>query len=68
MQNLDRPNISIYEVGQTNRTEADGLAVPVASQLAVKEMRPRLSGVVLIGEDNLLRDLYLLKEQEDIQI
>ena len=31
-------------------------------------MRPRLSGVVVIGEDNLMRDLYLLKEQSDIQI
>lgn len=35
----------------------------IASQLAIKEMRPRLSGVVVISEDNLLRDLYLLKEQ-----
>lgn len=68
MQHLDRPNISIYDVGQKNHTEADGLAVPVASQLAVKEMRPRLSGVVVIGEDNLMRDLYLLKEQDNIQI
>ena len=50
------------------QTAADGLAVPAASQLAVKEMRPRLSGVVVIGEDNLLRDLYLLKEQHSIQL
>lgn len=68
MTHLEQPNISIYDVGQKNDTEADGLAVPVASQLAVKEMRPRLSGVVVIGEDNLMRDLYLLKEQSDIQI
>ncbi|OFV46457.1 D-serine ammonia-lyase [Oligella sp. HMSC09E12] len=68
LQHLDQPGISIYDVGQQNQTEADGLAVPVASQLAVKEMRPRLSGVVVIGEDNLLRNLYLLKAQEGIQI
>lgn len=68
LQHLDKPGISIYDVGQSNQTEADGLAVPIASQLAVKEMRPRLSGVVVIGEDNLLCDLYLLKEQENIQI
>jgi D-serine dehydratase len=68
IQNPDKPNISIYDVGQSNHTAADGLAVPVASQLAVKEMRPRLSGVVVIGEDNLLRDLYLLKEQHSIQL
>ncbi|MDO5667053.1 MAG: D-serine ammonia-lyase [Alcaligenaceae bacterium] len=68
MQHPDKPTISIYDVGQSNQTEADGLAVPMASQLAVKEMRPRLSGVVVIGEDNLLRDLYLLKEQENIEI
>lgn len=68
LQHLDKPAISIYDVGQTNQTEADGLAVPVASQLSIKEMRPRLSGVVVIGEDNLLRNLYLLKEQENIQI
>lgn len=68
MQHPDKPIISIYDVGQSNLTEADGLAVPIASQLAVKEMRPRLSGVVVIGEDNLLRDLYLLKEQENIRI
>lgn len=68
IQNPDKPNLSIYDVGQSNHTEADGLAVPIASQLAVKEMRPRLSGVVVIGEDNLLRDLYLLKEQDSIEI
>lgn len=68
LQHLDQPNISIYEVGQTNHTEADGLAVPVASQLAIAAMRTRLSGVALIDDAYLLADLYALYEQEGIQV
>ncbi|MEI8159418.1 MAG: D-serine ammonia-lyase, partial [Burkholderiales bacterium] len=36
---------SVYDFGLTNQTEADGLAVPRASQLAADVMRPLLAGV-----------------------
>ncbi|MEI8157768.1 MAG: D-serine ammonia-lyase, partial [Burkholderiales bacterium] len=36
---------SVYDFGLTNHTEADGLAVPRASQLAADVMRPLLAGV-----------------------
>lgn len=68
LQHLEQPEISIYEVGQTNQTAADGLAVPVASQLAIAAMRTRLSGVALVHEDVLLADLYQLHHQDSIQV
>lgn len=62
MVHPEQANISIYDVGQNNKTEADGLAVPVASQMAVEMMRTRLSGVATTNDDYLFADLYLLKE------
>ncbi|PTT22048.1 D-serine ammonia-lyase [Acidovorax sp. HMWF029] len=44
---------SVYDWGLTNRTEADGLAVPRASLLAAELMRPLLSGVFTVADDTL---------------
>ena len=68
MQNLDRPGISVYDVGLDNRTDADGLAVPQASELAVALMRPLLSGIMTTTDDTLFRDLYHLQCAEQIKI
>lgn len=68
MAHPEQPEISIYDAGQTNKTEADGLAVPVASQLVVQMMRSRLSGVVTTSDDYLFADLYALKEREGLQV
>ncbi|WCM91033.1 D-serine ammonia-lyase [Acidovorax sp. NCPPB 2350] len=48
---------SVYEHGLTNRTEADGLAVPRASLLAARLMRPLLSGVFTVHDDTLFEHL-----------
>lgn len=48
---------SVYDWGLTNRTEADGLAVPRASVLAAELMRPLLSGVFTVADDTLFAQL-----------
>ena len=52
----DEPR-SVYDLGMTNCTEADGLAVGQASLLAVREMRTRLAGIVTTSDDMMLADL-----------
>ncbi|OYD51856.1 D-serine ammonia-lyase [Acidovorax kalamii] len=48
---------SVYDWGLSNRTEADGLAVPRASLLAAELMRPLLSGVFTVADDTLFTHL-----------
>ena len=48
---------SVYDWGLSNRTEADGLAVPRASLLAAQLMRPLLSGVFTVADDALFAHL-----------
>ena len=48
---------SIYDLGLTNRTEADGLAVPRASLLAAGLMRERLSGAFTVHDETLFTQL-----------
>ena len=48
---------SVYDWGLTNRTEADGLAVPRASLLAAQLMVPLLSGVYTVTDDRLFAHL-----------
>lgn len=59
---------SVYDFGLTNRTEADGLAVPQASELAAEAMRALLGGVYTVADDTLFVDLYRLREAEGLQI
>lgn len=51
---------SVYDWGLTNRTEADGLAVPRASLLAAELMQPLLSGVFTVADDTLFAQLVLV--------
>lgn len=62
------PGASVYDVGLTNRTEADGLAVPQASELAAQAMRPLLAGVYTVPDDTLFADLHRLRETEGMRI
>jgi len=55
---LDRET-SVYELGLTNRTEADGMAVATMSQLVAERMRERLAGVLTVGDDDLFRWLAI---------
>ena len=48
---------SVYDLGLTNQTEADGLAVPRASLLAAGLMRERLSGVFTVRDETLFTQL-----------
>lgn len=59
---------SAYDIGLSNNTEADGLAVPRASELSAALMRPLLSGVYTVDDAQLLRHLYLAQREEDIRI
>lgn len=68
MQNPDRPGITVYDVGLDNVTEADGLAVPAASALAIREMRPLLSGIATTADDTMFADLAWLHDQENIRV
>ncbi|MWL91124.1 D-serine ammonia-lyase [Cupriavidus sp. SW-Y-13] len=62
------PGASVYDIGLTNRTEADGLAVPQASELAAQAMRPLLGGVYTVADDTLFADLHRVRETEDLKI
>jgi D-serine dehydratase len=64
----ERAAISVYDIGLDANTEADGLAVPRASELAIDMMRPLLSGVFTVKDDDLFRFLYLLNDTEGIRI
>jgi D-serine dehydratase len=59
---------SIYDFGLSNQTEADGLAVPRASQLAVQVMRPLLAGVFTVEDQTLFDHLALANSTEGMRI
>ncbi|RYX97802.1 MAG: D-serine ammonia-lyase [Comamonadaceae bacterium] len=67
LSGLDRP-VSVYDVGLDNRTEADGLAVAQASMLVAPIMQRILSGVLVVSDDMLLEDTYLLAQTEGISV
>jgi D-serine dehydratase len=48
----DEP-VSVYDVGLTNRTEADGLAVGQASVLVAPLMRDQVDGIYTVTDDQL---------------
>ena len=59
---------SVYELGLNNQTEADGLAVPAASELAADVVRGFLGGVFTVEDETLFRHLALLQQTESLQI
>lgn len=59
---------SVYDVGLTNVTEADGLAVPTASELAYAAVGAQLRGVYTVEDDTLYADLARLKDSEGLRI
>ncbi|WP_256977262.1 D-serine ammonia-lyase [Bordetella genomosp. 10] len=68
MRHPDRPGISVYDAGMDNVTEADGLAVPVASELAYAQMRHLLSGVATAADATLFADLAALHDMQGLQV
>lgn len=58
--------ISVADIGLTNITEADGLAVGRASGFVGKVMEPVLSGCYTVDDSFLFRSLKAMFEQENI--
>lgn len=58
----------MYALGLNNQTEADGLAVPRASELAADVVRGFLGGVFTVTDETLFRHLHLLHESEGLNI
>lgn len=61
-------SVSVGEIGLDNRTEADGLAVGRASELVVRMMKPHVSGIFTVSDQDLFMDLYRLMETEGLRV
>ncbi|MFT3789752.1 MAG: D-serine ammonia-lyase [Rudaea sp.] len=64
----DDADVSVRDFGLDNRTAADGLAVARASQFVAPLMRPLVSGVFTVADDQLFEDLYRLERSEGLRI
>jgi D-serine dehydratase len=62
----DDSHPSIYDVGLGGETEADGMAVPRASLIAVKTSRPLISGILTVTDEVLFRLLALAYDVEGL--
>ena len=60
--------ISVYDVGLTNRTEADGMAVARMSEFVADVMKPMLSGVFTVDDDDLFRWLWKAQTTQAIRL
>ncbi|MFI8687007.1 D-serine ammonia-lyase [Rossellomorea sp. NPDC077527] len=60
--------ISVQEIGLSNRTEADGLAVGRSSALAGKMIERLLNGVFTVTDETLFKLLALLHSSESIAL
>ena len=58
--------VSVYDVGLTNRTEADGMAVARMSAFVAEVMKPLLSGVFTVADDDLFRWLDKAEKTQGI--
>lgn len=61
-------NISVRDIGLSNRTEADGLAVGRPSALAGRMVQELVNGVYTVNDENLFRMLALLQKSESISL
>jgi D-serine dehydratase len=66
LASADSRPISVQELGLDNRTEADGLAVGRASEFVAPLMRPLVSGIFTVPDEDLFADLYLLEQTEGL--
>ena len=65
---LDDKPISVRAVGLDGRTEADGLAVGMASEFAACVMKPLVSGAFTVLDDDLFENLFLLEQAEGMRV
>lgn len=61
-------NPSVYDYGLSNKTDADGLAVPRASLLAAKAMSNIVAGVYTASDQTLFDHLSLIQRTEGLEI
>lgn len=61
-------NLSIYDIGLTLRTQADGLAVSKPSPLAGKMIKNLVSGCITAQDDDLFRFVHLLHRGTGLRI
>jgi D-serine dehydratase len=61
-------NIAVQDIGLSNKTEADGLAVGRPSALAGRMVERILNGVYTVSDGNLYKMLTLLYEAESISL
>lgn len=61
-------NISVGDIGLSNRTEADGLAVGRPSALAGRMVQELVNGVYTVNDENLFKMLALLHKSESISL
>lgn len=60
--------ISVYDIGLTNRTDADGLAVSRPSRFVGETVSELLSGSFTVKDETLYKYLYSLYELEKLKI
>jgi D-serine dehydratase len=68
LASADNRPISVQELGLDNRTEADGLAVGRASDFVAPLIRPLVSGVFTVSDEELFADLYVLERSEGLRV
>ncbi|HHU06789.1 MAG TPA: D-serine ammonia-lyase [Clostridiaceae bacterium] len=60
--------ISVYDIGLSGKTEADGLAVSRASRPVCEKLEPSLAGCLTIEDRHLYSLLSMLEESEGIRL
>ncbi|MGJ7040283.1 D-serine dehydratase [Shinella sp. BE166] len=60
--------VSVYDVGLSNRTEADGMAVARMSAFVARVMRNMLAGVFTVDDISLFRWLLLAHETQGLRL
>lgn len=68
MATQSKDSYDVTEIGLSNKTLADGLAVGRASSLVSELMNKRLSGIATVLDETLLEWLKLVWEEEKIQL
>jgi D-serine dehydratase len=58
----------VRAIGLDNRTEADGLAVALASEFAATQIRQHVSGIFTVPDSDLFEDLYRLERSEGLRV
>lgn len=68
MMSNSKELVSVYDVGLTNQTEADGMAVARMSEFVADVMKPMLSGVFTVNDDDLFRWLWMAETTQSIRL